>query len=168
MENNDLTLWKVMILSEMESDAMTDDAMNENQARAALNAANQKLREQLHWPLSRHAAAAAVMGAMVAAQGFDVPISTALMGATLCALAAIVAADRAKRGVWISAWQGARWVTAIAVTIAIAGMFLSLWFNRNLGASWASFALGAAVFVVTFGLSLAWERVYRHELRSRS
>lgn len=156
-----------MIFSALESNFMSNDQINENQARAALDAANQGLQEQVGWPLGRHAAAAAIMGAMVAAQGFDAPISTALISATLCATAAVVAADRAKRGVWISAWQGARWVTAIAAVIAIGGMFVSLWFNRNLGGPWASFALGGAVFVLTLGLSMVWERVYRRELRSR-
>lgn len=145
---------------------MAAETMNEEQARAALQAANAKLAEQAHWPWSRHAAYGAVVGGMVAAQGFMPPLSTVFVAACVCAVAAIVAADRAKRGVWISGWRGGRtrWVTVLSLIIGIGGMFAALWLNVDMHMPWASFALGGVVFVVAVLLSKLWERIYRREL----
>lgn len=148
---------------------MAAETMNEEQARAALSAANAKLAEQAHWPWSRHAAYAAVVGGMVASQGFEAPLSTVLICACTCGIAAIAATDRAKRGVWISGWQGhnTRWVTVVSLVIGIGALFASLWFNHDLHMPWVSFAIAGAVFVVLLLLSKLWERIYRRELLER-
>lgn len=148
---------------------MAAETMNEAEARAALSEANAKLAAQAHWPWSRHAAYAAVVGGMVASQGFDMPLSTVLISACTCAIAAIVATDRAKRGTFISGWRGrnTRWVTVLSLVIAIPSLLASLWFNHDLHMPWASFALAGAVFVVSLFLSKLWERIYQRELLER-
>ncbi len=145
---------------------MAAETMNEDEARAALHAANAKLAAQAHWPWSRHAAYAAVVSGMVASQGFPSPLSTIFIGACTCLIAVIVSADRAKRGVWISGWQGKKtpWVTILSLCISISALLLSLYLNVDRHMSWACFALAAAVFVPILLLSKLWERIYRREL----
>jgi len=145
---------------------MAAETMNEEEARAALGAANAKLAEQAHWPWSRHAAYAGVAGGMVAAQGFAPPLSTVCVAVCVCAIAVIVSADRAKRGVWVSGWRAGRtrWVTVLSLVVSIAAMFAALWANLELNMPWLSFALGGVAFVCALLLSKLWERVYRREL----
>lgn len=140
--------------------------MNEAEARAALQAANSKLAAQAHWPWSRHAAYAAVVSGMVASQGFEAPLSTVFIGACTCAIAAIIATDRARRGVWISGWRGrsTRRVTVLSLIIGIGSLLTSVWLFRSTHTAWASFALAAAVFAPILLLSRLWEHVYRREL----
>ena len=145
---------------------MAAETLDQDEARAVLQAANAKLTAQAHWPWSRHAAYAAVVGGMVAAQSFAPPFSTVIIGALCCGIAAIIATDRAKRGVWISGWRGGRtrWVTLVSLALGIGGMFAALWLNVEMHMPWASFALAGVVFVAALLLSKLWERVYRREL----
>jgi len=143
---------------------MAEEAMNEADAQAVLSAANAKLAAQAHWPWSRHFAYAAIVAGMAASQAADPPISTAFVSACVCALAAVVASDRAKRGVWINGWRGARWVTALSLVVGISGMFVSLWLHRELHLVWPSFVVSAVVLVICLLLSKLWEQVYRREL----
>jgi hypothetical protein len=145
---------------------MAAETMNEEEARAALNAANAKLAGQAHWPWSRHAAYAAVVSGMVASQGFPSPLSTVLIGMCSCFIALIVSTDRAKRGVWISGWRGrsTRWVTVLSLCISIGALLTSLWLNVDRHMAWLSFVLAAAVFAPILLLSKLWETIYRREL----
>lgn len=144
---------------------MADEMMSVEEAQASLAAANAKLASQAHWPWSRHAAYAGIVAGMSASQAFDPPVSTVIIAACVCMIAAVIASDRAKRGVWVSGWAGAKWVTALSLVVGIGGMFLSLWLHRETHLMWPSFTVAVFVFVTSLALSKFWEGVYRRELQ---
>ena len=158
------------MLSVMESGS-TVLTLDPSRAAEALATADRSRRrfalEQAHWPWSRHAVFGALIGGLAAAQAIPPPYSTCAAVALIGVAARVAAADRRRRGVFVSGWRYGRtlWVTAPMAAAAIAVSLLGLWLSREREVAWAPVAIGAALLPAGTLASKAWEQVYRRELQ---
>ena len=123
--------------------------------------------EQAHWPWSRHAVFGALIGGLAAAQAIPAPYSTCAALALIVVAARVAAADRRRRGVFVSGWRYGRtlWVTAPVAVVAVALTVVGLWLSRERGFAWGPVAIGAALLPAGTLASKLWEQIYRRELQ---
>lgn len=144
--------------------------MNPIEARAALDNIDAAQRElalkNTQYPLWRHAAFGAVMGALVLSPGLALPYQMALLAIASAGVAWLAADDRRRYGVFINGYRKGR---TLPLTLAmVAALLLAVGgeiYARVEGLQLA-IKLGVAgfAFVVAMGASLWWTRIYRREL----
>ena len=79
----------------------------------------------------------------------------------------MAAADRRRRGAFVSGWRRRRtlWITLTLVMLATVMGVFGLWLSRERGLVWAPVALGLGLLPLGLAASKLWEHVYRRELQ---
>lgn len=145
--------------------------MDPIEAQAALDSMTAAQREFAasgpKYPLWRHIAFAAVMGAIVLSQGFGPPLQVVLFVFAMAAVAWIVADDRRRYGLFVSGYRKGRTLplTLVMVALLLGAMGAEIYARIN-GLSLAvKFGIAGGAFVVALAASLLWTRIYDRELR---
>ena len=145
--------------------------MDRMEAKAALedvSAAERRLAEVgAPYPLWRHAAFGAVMGGLVMSQGLAMPWGTLLFVAAMGSVAWLTIDDRRRYGVFVSGYRmGKTLPLTLALLVAtVGGMFLMIRARTAGEGLDVRAAIAGAVFLVAFGASLWWTRIYTRELQ---
>jgi Ca2+/H+ antiporter len=137
--------------------------MNREEARAALDDMTDATRKLALW---RHAAFGAIIGAIVLSQGFAMPLGTVLFVFAMAGLAAITVDERRRYGVFVSGYRKGRTLPLTLLFVALMLATIAAEFHaRTTGMSLAvKLGIAAGAFVLGFGFSLIWTRIYRREL----
>lgn len=137
------------------------DAMDDVQRDFALNGAT--------YPLWRHAAFGAIMGALVLGQGFGLMVQLPLFALAMAAIAWLVADDRRRYGLFVNGYRKGKTlpVTLAMLVVVLAAMGAEIHARFNDGSLALKLGIAGAAFLVAFGASLWWTRIYRRELLTR-
>lgn len=130
--------------------------------------ARARLAEKVRCPPYMHALFGALYAALVAAQGGPSRLVFAVEGVVVLAAVAMFFWGRRRMGFFVNGYRrGAtrRVVAALLVTFIIA-MGLAGWFKQELHLAWPALALGVLMFGIGTWASVAWQRVYRRELKA--
>ena len=145
--------------------------MDPIEAQAALDSMTAAQREFAasgpKYPLWRHVAFAAVMGAIVLSQGFGPPLQILLFVFAMAAVAWIVADDRRRYGVFVSGYRKGRTlgVTLVMVVLLLAAMGAEIHARINDLSLAVKLGIAGGAFVVALAASLLWTRIYDRELQ---
>lgn len=136
-------------------------------ALIALEITNGRLAERMRWPFWRHAAAGLLMTLVVGSVALPRGLAMGILLAAIVLTIAIVRDDKKRYGMFVSGYQRGRtaWVTGAIIALNLSAVI----FLRTLlddGVVDATFWITMAiVFLGTSMLSIAWERVYRKDIR---
>lgn len=136
------------------------------QALAFIEQSRVKLAAATETPPLRHAAFAALMGALVASPAVPFPFRFLVLVAIFAAVAWIVRWDRRRMGIFVNGYRAGktRWVTA-ALLLAVLPLYLiAMWLSLDHAIWWAPLPLGLAAAVIAYGGSVWWCWVFRREL----
>jgi len=145
------------------------DSRDAEDALLAVADARKRLAARTTWPLRRHVAAGAVMGAMVASAGLPLVVAAIVMSFCLFAVMAIKDYDRRHDGFFVSGYKAGptRWVALVILVLSVCALLASLHAKYKYGWWAAPFVAGIAIFfVATFG-SICWERVNQSNLAGK-
>ena len=146
---------------------MSLDPADAAEALASVRASRRRLAmSQAHWPWSRHAGFAVLLGGVAAVQALPIPFNVATELGMALAAGGVAAADRRRRGVFVNGWRRGRtlWVTLTMVLLATGVGLFSLWLSHR-GFVWAPVAFGVGLIPIGIAASKLWEHVYRRELQ---
>jgi hypothetical protein len=141
----------------------------ERDARAALDAKNDTQRQlaaAATCPAWRHALFGLLMGALIAAPAFALPLRYAIFAAILVAVVFIARADRKRMGMFINGYRrGKTRIVALAILAIELGLYSfatyrALEFNDHA----TPFVLAALGVVLGWIGSTIWQRVFVSEL----
>jgi hypothetical protein len=138
------------------------------EARAALAAkgmAEQHVARAADCPPWRHAVVGVVMGALVASPALPLPLRFAVLVLVLLGIAAIVASDRRRTGMFVNGYRrGKTLIVSLVMLVALAGLFMVSARAGDAGDVGTPLLLGAVAFVVAIAGSVLWQRVFVAEL----
>lgn len=145
------------------------DSRDAEDALLAMAEARKRLAGRTTWPLRRHVAAGAVMGAMVASAGLPLVATALVLSLCLFALLAIKDYDRRHDGFFVSGYKAGptRWVALLILVLSVGALLASLHAKYEYGWWAAPFVAGIAVFFVTTFGSICWERVNQSNLAGK-
>lgn len=135
-------------------------------ALAAMRQSRERLAAAANCPPERHLAFAGMLGGLVAIQAAPTPWVFAGEGALLLAVAAVVAWDRRRTGMFINGYRAGRTrgLTFALLAFTLINLAIGVWFKMERGILWPAVACGVLVTVVAFLASRWWQRIYRREL----
>ena len=145
--------------------------MDPIEAQAALDSMAAAQREFAasgpKYPLWRHVAFAAVIGAIVLSQGFGPPLQILLFVLAMAAVAWLVVDDRQRYGVFVSGYRKGRTlgVTLALVALVLGAMSAEIHARVNDLSLAVKWGIAAGAFVVALADSLLWTRIYDRELQ---
>lgn len=145
--------------------------MDPIEAQAALDSMTAAQREFAasgpKYPLWRHAAFAAVMGAIVLSQGFGPPLQILLFVFAMAAVAWLVADDRRRYGLFVSGYRKGRTLplTLVMVALLLGAMGAEIYARINELSLAVKFGIAGGAFAIALTASLLWTRIYERELR---
>lgn len=148
--------------------------MDPIEAQAALDSMNAAQREFAtsgpKYPLWRHVAFAAVMGAIVLSQAFGPPLQIILFVFAMAAVAWIVTDDRRRYGVFVSGYRRGRTlsVTLLMVLLLLGTMGAEIHARLNDQSLAVKLGIAGSAFVIALVASLLWTRIYDRELQDGS
>jgi hypothetical protein len=137
------------------------------EALAALQTSRERLAAAASCPPERHLAFAVIMGSLVACQAapplWTIGIEVLLIGAGVL----VFLWDRRRTGMFINGYRAGRTrpLTFLLLGVTIIFLTLGIWLKHGLGLTWGPIACGLAVAVFSYGLSAAWQRIYKRELQ---
>ena len=136
-------------------------------ALIGLQITNERLSERMRWPLWRHAAAGLLMTLIVGSVGLPRGLATFILLMAIVLTITIVRDDKKRYGMFVSGYQRGRaaWVTGAIIALnLIAVIFVRTLLDDGVvnATFWITMAI---VFLGTSMLSIAWERVYRKDIR---
>ena len=137
-------------------------------ARAALAAkgqAERDLAKAADCPPWRHAVFGAVMGALVASPALPLPLRFGVLVLVLLSIAAIVASDRRRTGMFVNGYRrGKTLIVTGVMLVVLTGLYLASARAGIAGDSEMPLLLGAIAFVAAITGSVVWQRVFVAEL----
>lgn len=136
-------------------------------ALIALEVTNGRLAERMRWPLWRHAAAGLLMTLIVGSVGLPRGLAMVILLVAIVLTIAIVRDDKKRYGMFVSGYQRGRtaWVTSAIIALNLSAVFFVRTLRDNAVVNAIFWLAMAIVFLGTLMLSIAWERVYRHDIR---
>lgn len=147
---------------------MSMDPSDAGRALAAATESRTRLAlAQAHWPWSRHAAFAVLLGGLAAAQALPLPFNVIADVGLAIAASGVAAMDRRRNGVFVNGWRKGRtlWIALLCMALGVGFGLFGLWLSVERGLVWAPVALGVALFPLGLAASKLWEHVYRRELQ---
>lgn len=145
--------------------------MDPIEAQAALDSMAAAQREFAasgpKYPLWRHAAFAAVMGAIALSQGFGPPLQILLFVFAMAAVAWLVVDDRRRYGLFVSGYRKGRTLplTLLMVALLLGAMGAEIYARINELSLAVKFAIAGGAFAIALTASLLWTRIYDRELQ---
>jgi hypothetical protein len=140
----------------------------QEEARVALAAkglAERHVARVADCPPWRHAAFGLVMAALVASPALPLPLRFAVLVLVLLAIAAIVASDRRRTGMFVNGYRrGKTLVVSIVTLVVVTGLFMVSARAGDAGDVRTPLLLSAVAFVVAIASSIIWQRVFVAEL----
>lgn len=136
-------------------------------ALIALQITNERLSERMRWPLWRHAAAGLLMTLIVGSVGLPRGLATFILLVAIVLTIAIVRDDKKRYGIFVSGYHRGRtaWVTGAVIALNLSAVIFVRTLLDNAVVNAIFWLAMAIVFLGTSMLSIAWERVYRHDIR---
>ena len=136
-------------------------------ALIGLQITNVRLSERMRWPLWRHAAAGLLMTLIVVSVGLPRGLATFILLMVIVLTIAIVRDDKKRYGMFVSGYQRGRaaWVTGAIIALNLSAVIFVRTLVDNAVVNAMFWLVVAIVFLGTSMLSIAWERVYRHDIR---
>ena len=145
--------------------------MDRNQAGeslAAIASAKQAVAAASAAPLWRHGAFGGVMGTIVMGMALDTPLNFALLAAAMAGIAWLVHWDRKQTGMFVNGYRrGPTLPLTIALLVSVLGLGALAARLGNEGESALALLPGVAAFLIAFGASLWWERIFMREMGAR-
>lgn len=140
---------------------------NAQTALIALEITNGRLAERIRWPLWRHAAAGLLMTLIVGSMGLPRGLAIVILLVAIVLSIAIVRDDKKRYGMFVSGYQRGRaaWVTGAIIGLNLSALIFVRTFLDNAVLNAMFWLAMAIVFLGNSMLSIAWERVYRHDVR---
>lgn len=144
--------------------------MNRDEARAALDDMTDATRKLAldgpEYPLWRHAAFGAIIGAIVLSQGFPMPFGMVLFVFAMAGLAVIARDDRQRYGVFVNGYRKGRTLlpTLLFVALMLAAIAAEGYARVNGMSLVVRLGIAAGAFMLGFAFSLIWTRIYQREL----
>lgn len=136
-------------------------------ALIALEITNGRLAERMRWPLWRHTAVGLLMTLIVGSVGLPRGLAMVILFVAIVVTIAIVRDDKKRYGMFVSGYQRGRaaWVTGAIIALNLSAVIFVRTFLDNAVVNAMFWLAMAIVFLGTSMLSIAWERVYRHDIR---
>ena len=140
------------------------------EARAALAAkghAEQQLARAAACPPWRHAIVGVVMGALVASPVLPLPLRFGVLVLVLLGIAAIVASDRRRTGMFINGYRrGKTLIVSAVLLVVLTGLYMASARAGLAGDDQTSLLLAAVACVAAITGSVIWQRVFIAELEA--
>jgi hypothetical protein len=137
-------------------------------ALSAMRTSRENLAAAATCPPLRHLVFAGLMGGLVASQAAPVVATIAIEVAIMAGVAAVVAWDRRRTGMFINGYRAGptRPLTFALLIFALGALALCDWLKLARGVAWAPLAGGVVVAAVAYAASTVWQRIYLRELRA--
>jgi hypothetical protein len=152
----------------MESEnPMTSTNKDAARMMAEVRAANAELARRAVAPVWHHPALGLLAGGLIAMLGQPAPLILAYEAVFGLGCWLLVVAYKRRTGLWVSGYRKGRtrWL-ALALGAAYAVVAVTvLWAYRQMGVTWAPYAGGGLVAVVTTIQGFVWEAAFRRDLR---
>ncbi|PVE59358.1 hypothetical protein DC429_02835 [Arthrobacter sp. TPD3018] len=145
---------------------MDHNSANAAEALAFIEQSRLRLAAASGVPPIRHAAFAALIGALVASPMAPGISRFVVLIGIFVALIAIIRWDRRRMGMFINGYRAGktRWITFAMLGVILPLHMLGFWLMIDHGIRWAPLALALVASAIAYGGSVWWCRVFRREL----
>jgi len=142
----------------------------QDEARAALAAkgiAQQELARAAVCPPWRHAVFGVVMAALVASPALPLPLRFGALVLILLGIAAIVASDRRRTGMFVNGYRrGKTLIVSLVMLVVLTALYMASARASDAGDFQAPLLLAPVAFVAAVAGSVVWQRIFVAELNA--